>query len=71
MAKPPAGAKLTDEQLRERLRDYAVEFAAMVTIGASKEELLNGSGTKHGLNHMTELWNMLPDSRSGEFKVRE
>jgi hypothetical protein len=56
---------------RERLKDYAVEFADLVRSGASKEQLRNGTDGKHGINHLIETFMMLPDGPSAEFKIRE
>jgi hypothetical protein len=58
--------------IRERLKDCAAEFSDLVRSGATKQQLQNGANGKHGLNHLTELFMMLPDTgQSGEFKVRE
>lgn len=56
---------------RERLKDYAVEFADLVRSGASKDQLRNGTNGKHGLNHLNEVFMMLPDGPSAEFKIKE
>ena len=56
---------------RERLKDYAVEFADLVRSGASKEQLRNGTDGKHGINHLIDTFMMLPDGPSAEFKIRE
>ena len=57
--------------VRERLKDYAAEFSDLVRSGATKEQLLNGTNGKHGLNHLTELFMMLPDGPSAEFRIKE
>lgn len=57
---------------RERLIAYASEFSALLRMGATKEQLLNGANGKHGLNHITEAFMMLPDGESSaQFKIRE
>lgn len=57
--------------VRERLRDYAAEFSDLVRSGATKEQLRNGANGKHGLNHLTEIFMMLPDGPSAEFKISQ
>ena len=56
---------------RERLKDYAVEFADLVRSGASKDQLRNGTNGKHGLNHLNEVFMMLPDGPTAEFRIKE
>ena len=56
---------------RERLKDYAAEFSDLVRSGASKDQLRNGANGKHGLNHLIEVFMMIPDSPSAEFKIKE
>ena len=55
----------------ERLKDYAVEFADLVRSGATKDQLRNGTNGKHGLNHLIEVFLMLPDGPSAEFRIKE
>lgn len=51
---------------------YANEFAQLARLGVDKQTLLNGDGNRHGLNHINELFQMLPDSgQSKEFGIRE
>ena len=57
--------------VRDRLRDYAAEFSDLVRSGASKEQLRNGVNGKHGINHLIEAFQMLPDGPSAEFRIRE
>ena len=59
------------KDVRERLKDYAAEFNDLVRSGASKEQLLNGTNGKRGLNHLNEIFMMLPDSPSAEFRISE
>lgn len=63
--------KLNNEQVRERLKDYAAEFSDLVRSGATKDQLRNGVNGKHGINHLIETFMMLSDGPSGEFKIRE
>ena len=57
---------------RERLKEYAAEFSDLVRSGASKEQLRNGVNGKHGLNHLMEIFMMLPDTgQSAEFRIKE
>ena len=62
---------MPDTDPRERLKDYAVEFADLVRSGASKDQLRNGTNGKHGLNHLNEVFMMLPDGPTAEFKIKE
>ena len=62
---------MPDFDPRERLKDYAVEFADLVRSGASKDQLRNGTNGKHGLNHLNEVFMMLPDGPSAEFRIKE
>ena len=58
--------------VRERLKDAAAEFGDLVRSGASKSQLLNGTNGKRGLNHINELYMMLPDTgQSAEFKITQ
>ena len=59
------------KDVRERLKDYAAEFNDLVRSGASKDQLRNGANGKHGLNHVIEVFMMLPDGSSAEFRIRE
>ena len=56
---------------RDRLREAAAEFADLVRSGANKDQLRNGANGKRGLNHVNELFMMLPDSPSAEFRIKE
>ena len=57
---------------RERLKDCAAEFCDLVRSGASKQQLLNGANGKRGINHLNELFTMLPDTgQSAEFRIKE
>ena len=62
---------LSNDQVRERLRDYTAEFAALLSQNASKDQLRNGANGKHGLNHIVETFMMLPDGPGNEFRIRE
>ena len=60
------------EDLLKRLAAYAGELQQLARLSADKQTLLNGDGTRHGLNHLNELWQMLPDGESSkEFRIRE
>lgn len=59
------------DDARERLREYVNEFSDLVRAGASKEQLRNGFRGKHGLNHINEVFMMLPDTSNAEFKIKE
>lgn len=63
-------AKLSNEEIMDRLKDCAAEFVQLARSNAGKQTLLNGDGKRHGLNHLNELWQMLADGKSGEFEVR-
>lgn len=62
---------MTNTDPRERLKDYAVEFADLARTGATKDQLRNGTNGKHGLNHLNEVFMMLPEGPSAEFKIKE
>lgn len=58
--------------VRDKLKDAAAEFSDLVRSGATKEQLLNGANGKRGLNHLTELFMMLPSTgQSAEFKISQ
>ena len=57
--------------IRERLKDYAAEFSDLVRSGATKDQLRNGANGKHGINHLNELFMMLPEGPSAEFRIKE
>lgn len=62
---------LTNEQVMDRLRDSAADFLALLRApNVTKTQLLNGDGRRRGLNHVNELFQMLGDDPSAEFKVR-
>ena len=56
--------------VRDKLKEVAAEFSDLVRSGASKQQLLNGTDKKRGLNHINELFMMLPDAPSAEFKIK-
>lgn len=62
---------LSNEQVLDRMKDYAAEFLTLLRAGADRRTLLNGDEKRHGLNHLNELFQMLPDNSASEFKVRE
>lgn len=63
---------ISNDDLLQRLAAYAGEVQQMAKQGADKQTLLNGDGLRHGLNHLNELWQMLPDTgQSKEFVIRE
>ena len=58
--------------VRERMKEAAAEFLELVRSGARKDQLRNGANGKCGLNHINELFMMLPDEgMTGEFRIRE
>lgn len=58
--------------LRDRLKEYAAEFSDLCRSGATKQQLRNGVNGKHGINHLIEIFTMLPDEgQSAEFRIRE
>ena len=61
---------MAQPDVRDRLRDYAAEFSDLVRSGATKDQLRNGANGKHGLNHLNEIFMMLPDGPSAEFKIK-
>lgn len=63
---------MTPIEVREKLKDVAAEFADLVRSGASKDQLRNGTNGKRGINHLNELFMMLPDTgQSAEFRIKE
>ena len=40
-------------------------------ISPSMLALLNGTNGKHGINHLIEIFQMLPDGPSAEFRIKE
>lgn len=54
---------------RDRLREYVSEFQELLRMNATKEQLRNGANGKHGINHIVEVFNMLPGEASAEFKI--
>lgn len=69
--KPQPEQRISDDALRDRLRDYATEFAQLCQTSAPKHVLLNGDGKKHGLNHLNEVIQMIAETNKAEFRVRE
>jgi len=63
---------MPQSDVRERLKDAAAEFSDLVRSGATKEQLLNGANGKRGLNHLNELFMMLPQGpNKAEFRIKE
>ena len=62
---------MTPVEIREKLKDISAEFADLVRSGATKQQLLNGTNSKRGINHLNEIFMMLPDSPSAEFRISE
>ena len=62
---------MAQPDIRERLKDAAAEFSDLVRSGATKDQLRNGTNGKRGINHINELFMMLPDSPSAEFRIKE
>ena len=60
---------MTRDEARDKLRLYAAEFNDLVRSNATKEQLRNGANGKHGLNHLNEMFMMLPDGPSAEFRI--
>lgn len=58
--------------VRDKLKDAAAEFSDLVRSGASRDQLLNGANGKRGLNHLNELFMLLPNTgQSAEFKISQ
>lgn len=63
---------VNQDEIEQRLITYAAEFHALTRQRPRRDLLLNGDGTRHGLNHLNELVMMLSDSgQSKEFRIRE
>ena len=62
--------KMAKTDVRDRLKDCAAELSDLIRSGATKEQILNGANGKHGLNHVIEIFQMLPDGPSAEFKIK-
>lgn len=69
---------LKDEDVKLRLADAIRDVQYLLSSGADKNQILTGTLSaeggrgRMGLNHVNELFMMLPDPlNSGEFKVRE
>ena len=63
---------MAQPDVRERLKDLAAEFSDLVRSGATKEQLLNGTNGKRGLNHINEVFMMLPEGpNKAEFRIKE
>lgn len=56
---------------RQKFNIFAAEFSDLARSGATKEQLRNGANGKHGLNHLNELFMMLPDGPKAEFRIKE
>ena len=62
---------MAQPDIRGRLKDAAAEFSDLVRSGATKDQLRNGTNGKRGINHINELFMMLPDGPSAEFRIKE
>lgn len=67
-----------DEDVKLRLADAIRDVQYLLSSGANKNDILTGTSPaaggrgRMGLNHVNELFMMLPDAaNTGEFKVRE
>lgn len=64
--------KLADEDVKLRLADALRDVQYLLSSSAGKNDILTGTQNRRGLNHVNELFMMLPDAgNTGEFKVRE
>lgn len=64
--------KLPDDEVKLRLADAIKDVQYLLSSGADKNQILTGTQNRRGLNHVNELFMMLPDAaNTGEFKVRE
>lgn len=60
------------DDIKLKLSDALKDVQYLLSSGADKNQLLTGTQNRRGLNHVNELFMMLPDAgNSGEFKVRE
>lgn len=65
-------SRLPDDEVKLRLSDAIRDVQYLLSSGAGKNDILVGTQGRRGLNHVNELFMMLPDPlNSGEFKVRE
>lgn len=69
---------LKDEDVKLRLADAIKDVQYLLSSNANKNQILTGTSSarggqgRMGLNHVNELFMMLPDAgHTGEFKVRE
>lgn len=75
MASSPAAG---GDDIKLKLSDAIRDVQYLLSSGADKNQLLTGTSSagggqgRMGLNHVNELWQMLPDAgNTGEFRVRE
>ena len=61
--------KMAKTDVRDRLKDCAAELSDLIRSGATKEQILNGANGKRGINHLNELFMLLPNGPSAEFKI--
>jgi len=62
----------SDDDIKLRMADALKDVQYLLSSGADKNQLLVGTQNRRGLNHVNELFMMLPDAaNTGEFKVRE
>lgn len=65
-------AGLADNDVKLRLADAIRDVQYLLSSGADKNQVLTGTQGRRGLNHVNELFMMLPDAgNTGEFRVRE
>ncbi len=63
--------KLADDDVKVRMSDALKDVQYLLSVGADKNEILTGTQNRRGLNHVNELFMMLPDvANTGEFKIR-
>lgn len=60
------------DDIKLKLSDAIRDVQYLLSSGADKNDILTGTQNRRGLNHVNELWQMLPDPLSaGEFRIRE
>lgn len=63
---------MTPVEVREKLQAVSAEVTELIRAGATKDMLRNGANGKRGINHLIELFMMLPDTgQSAEFRIKE
>lgn len=65
-------SRFADDDVKLRLADAIRDVQFLLSSGATKNQVLTGTQNRSGLNHVNELFMMMPDAgETGEFRITQ